>query len=266
LTERRRVAFSNALLTEVAFPALDAASKDAAQISAKLTPEFTQRSSASGAKLGGSLTKVTQKQWRRSNFRLTIDGLDCTRVSRIEPLIVRQPLVDSPVGEARTYGPEPSALDIGDLVVTLAESHAQDWYAWHDNFLLKGNNSPPFEKTGKLQFLASNLKDVLFELAFKGLGIHGLTTEGQQQADGIPRLRASMYCEELAFAIPQMWSGAGAAATTAMSGNGSAPPSSGGESASAPAPSRVEAVAGLARLEPGALLPAREGASRVRPI
>ena len=157
-TARRRLAFSNGLLTEVAFPALDAASKDAARISVKLTPEFTQRSSATGTKLSGSVGKGTQKQWRRSNFRLTIDGLDCTRVSRIESLLVRQPVVQGALGEARIYEAEPSALDIDDLIVTLSESHAQDWYAWHHDFVVQGNNSALSEKTGKLQFLAPNMK------------------------------------------------------------------------------------------------------------
>jgi hypothetical protein len=264
-TARWRLAFSNALLTEVAFPALDGASKDPAHLAVKMTPENTQRSSGSGAKLGGSLTK--DKHWRGSNFQLAIDGLDCKRVSRIESIVVRQPLMESPVGEARAYGAEPSALDIGDLVVTLAESHAQDWFAWHDDFVVKGKNSPPSEKTGKLQFLAPNLKDVIVELDFKRLGIHRLATERQQQqADGVSRVRASMYCEEVTFAVPTGWNSGGTVPATAKGGNGSTPPPSGGAAAAATPPSRVEAIAALERFEPETLLPAREGASRIRPI
>jgi T4-like virus tail tube protein gp19 len=268
-TERRRLAFTHALITEVGFPALDAASKDAAHIAVKITPEQTQRAPGSGARTSVSLAKGTQKQkqWLRSNFRLTIDGLDCTRVNRIESLVVRQGVAEGPVGEQRTYVQEPSAIDIGDLVVTVAESHAQDWYAWHHDFVVQGNQGPPFERNGKLQFLAPNLQDVVFELAFKGLGIHRLAAERQREAAAqeISQVRASMYCEELTFAIPA-GSTSGTATATATSGNGSAPPPSGGESTAPPPPSRVEAVVGLVQLEPERLLPAREGASRIRPI
>jgi hypothetical protein len=264
-TERRRMTFSQALVTEVAFPPLDAASKDSAHLAVKITPEFTQRSSGSGAKQGASVTKGTQKQWRQSNFRLTIDGLDCTRVSRIESLAVRQAVVEDAVGELRDYLKQPYAVDVGDLVVTLPESHAQDWYAWHHDFVVQGNSSPPFEKTGKLQFLAANLKDVLIELTFKGLGIHRLAAERPEgaMATGISRVRASMYCEELTLTVPA-WSTS--ATATAISGNGTAPAPGGGESAAPAPPSRVEAVAALPQLEPEILLPARVGASRIRPI
>ena len=201
---------------------------------------------------------ATQKQWLRSNFRLTIDGLDCTRVNLIESLVVRQAVVESPVGELRDYEKEPSAVDVGDFVLTLAESHSQDWYAWHHDFVVRGYSGAQFEKAGKLQFIAPNLRDVLFELSFKGLGIHRLAAEPHQAAaEGIRRVRASMYCEELTFAIP---AGATSAPATATSPNGSAPSPNGGTPAAAPPPSRVEAVPTIAPLRPESLLPAREGA------
>jgi len=260
--ERRRLAFSNALISEVGFPALDATSKDAAHIAVKITPEFAQPAPGSGADVKGSLGGGKPKQWLRSNFQLTIDGLDCKMVNRIESLVVRQAVVEGAVGEQRDYLKQPYAIDVGDLVLTLAESHAQDWYAWHHDFVVRGNNGAPFEKTGKLQLLAPSTREVLFELTFKGLGIHRLAGERQSEAgaEGISRVRASMYCEEVTFAVPSVM-----ATASATSGNGSAPPPNGGEPAAPPPPSRVEAVAALARLEPERLLPAREGASRIRP-
>ena len=109
---------------------------------------------------------------------------------------------------------------------------------------------------------------MLFELSFKGLGIHTLAPEAAQQqetAHGISRLRASMYCEEITFASPQqVWSET--AAAPAQSANGSAPTPSGGEPATPAPPSRVDAVVPLAQSSPENLLPARVGASRIRPI
>jgi T4-like virus tail tube protein gp19 len=265
-TEERRLAFSGAMITEVGFPALDAAAKDAAHIAVKVTPELTQRQSGSGTKTGVSMAKGDRpKQWLRSNFRLTIDGLDCTRVNRIESLVVRQAVMESAVGELRDYEKQPSAVDVGDLVLTLAESHAQGWYAWHHDFVVRGDSGAQFEKAGKLQFLAPNLQDVLFELSFRGLGIHRLSREPQQEgaAEGIRRAKASMYCEELTLAIP---AGATSATATATGANGSAPSPNGGAPTAGPPPSRAEAIPTLAPSRPESLLPARVGASRIRPV
>jgi hypothetical protein len=268
-TERQRLAFSNGLITEVGFPALDSASKDAAHIKLKITPEETKRAAASGTSTTMPLSKGTQ--WFRSHFRLTIDGLDCSGVSRIEPLVARQALVESPAA-MRDYIQEPSALDVGDLVLTLRESQAKDWYAWQDELLpaqrqlgrvlegdrpflatdvgRRGNLGPAFERTGKLEFLAPNARDAIFELGFKGLGIYRLAAEQEAATQGISLVRASMYCEELTFAVPAPSTSA-TGATVANGGNGAA--------------SRVDTVVGLTRLAPETLLPAREGASRIRP-
>ena len=68
--ERERLGFYHGLLSEIGFPGgLDAASKDAALLTVKISPEYTRR--VAGQK--GRLTPPelnAQKGWLRSNFRL----------------------------------------------------------------------------------------------------------------------------------------------------------------------------------------------------
>jgi len=198
--EVARLSFFNAIVREITFPALDAASKEAAQLTVRVSPEFARRSKGSGAKVTAPSAGKRQKTWLPSNFRLKIDSVDCKNVSKIQAITVEQKAEQSQVGEMRDAEKDPAHAEIGDLVVTVAESHSADFVGWHDDFVIKGNNGAGAEKTGTLEFLAPDLKEVLFTLEFKGLGIFKLEREAPAgTGETIRMLRASIYCEELVF-------------------------------------------------------------------
>jgi len=77
--EVSRLEFVNALITEINFPACDGASKDPASFTVKWRPESTRY--LKGAKAWGGLPALP-KPWSVANFRLLLDGLDCTRVKQ----------------------------------------------------------------------------------------------------------------------------------------------------------------------------------------
>src|SRR5688500_19443400 len=62
------------------------------------------------------------------------------RSNKIEALTVKQTFVDSPAGDTRDVTKEPAKLEIPNLVITLAESHAKALYEWHDDFVIKGKD------------------------------------------------------------------------------------------------------------------------------
>src|SRR5262249_14849856 len=140
--EVARLNFFQALITEVGFPACDAASKDAAKMTVKFAPEYTRMIAKTGGDVQAPVGKGEQKKWNPSNFRLKIDGLDtpCTRVNKIEALTIKQKVVEDPVGELRDYSKIPASIEYPNLVVTFAESHADDVYKWHEDFVINGNN------------------------------------------------------------------------------------------------------------------------------
>jgi hypothetical protein len=194
--ERSRLAFTQALVTSIGFPALDAGSKDAAKLTVSLAPEQTHRTAGSGAPIEPE-TVAVQKTWLSANFRLAIDGLECKQVASVAPITITTALAEQAVGELRDYRREPAHLDVSDLVVTLAEPAAETWNAWFESFVIKGGDH---EKTGTLECLAPDLKTVLFTLGFAGLGIYRLHRPGQQRgADSVARVTAFLYCEQVRF-------------------------------------------------------------------
>jgi hypothetical protein len=89
------------------------------------------------------------------------------------------------------------AGDFPDLRISLAEGSAQTWIAWHDSFVVGGENADGAEKTGRIVLLAPNLKDALGEVRLFGLGIHRLAAPKREGGEAIPRLVAELYCERM---------------------------------------------------------------------
>jgi hypothetical protein len=195
--------FFNALITETTIPACDAASKDPAFLSIRFSPEFTRFSKASG-KISTEAGKSTQKTWLPANFRLEIDGIDCSKVSKIESFTVKQTVVDSPTGNSRDYQKEPATLEFPNLTITFSEGSAQTWRDWHDDFVIKGNNGSDREKKGRLILLSPNRQEELVVITFHNLGIFRLTNDKQQaNGDAAAKVTAELYCEKMDFAAGQ---------------------------------------------------------------
>ncbi len=195
--------FFNALITEVTIPALDAASKDAAYLTLKLTPESTQPTKPSGtlSSIGGT----KQKQWVASNFKLELGKLDTRKVSKIESFTIKQTMVQpsTDLGDVTfpdqalvvsvpPYTLQPGQIDFPNLRVTLQESSAQSWIDWIES------------KTGKLTFFASDMTE-LAHIDLFGVGIFDLTDErplDASAANTISKLVAELYVERMAFVFP----------------------------------------------------------------
>ena len=151
-------AFYNSLISEITFPACDGSSKDQCWLTVRCAPEYTRRhKSAKGEST--KFSKGVQKKWLASNFRFEMGSLPCDYVSRIEPFTVKQNVQSDPIGERRDYLKEPTNVDFPNLMVTLPESHAKEWIDWHEDFVIKGNNSQDKELSGALVFLSADRQD-----------------------------------------------------------------------------------------------------------
>jgi hypothetical protein len=188
--------FFNALITETAIPACDAASKEPAYLSMTLAPELIRNRTASG-KVGGPV-KAQQKAWLSSNFRLKIDGLDCTRVKKVDSFKVTQRTVGHEAREMRDYAREPGKLEFPNLRITISEAGAQSWIDWHENFVIEGKCSDADEKHGSLELLAPNRQDLLLAIQFFNLGIFRLTPgRAQSGKNAQAEVVAELYCERM---------------------------------------------------------------------
>jgi len=201
--EQSRLTWHNGLITELGMPPLDASSKDACNMTIKFKPEITRKTWAAAGKFTVPQDAAKQKKWLPANFRLRIDGCEngCRKVNKIDGLTVKQVTAENSVGEQRDYQQEPVRVEIPNLVITLPESHADEFYAWHENFVIKGNNGEDQEKGGTLEYLTPNLTDApLFTLHFFHLGVFKVTADkNEASGDPIRRLKVEMYCEDIRF-------------------------------------------------------------------
>ena len=187
--------FSGALVVETGIPALDAASKQAGSLTVRFQPESINIDlKPSAGKLLLMLAK--QKLWRTANFRLQIDGLNCTKVSKIDAFTVtRSVTLASPSsGGGKLVSDK---VDFPNLKITLSQISAQSWFDWHKSFVVDGNNGDDFERNGTITFLSTNLQTELSRIELHHLGIIRLTLEPSDSASPIARVRAELYCEEM---------------------------------------------------------------------
>jgi hypothetical protein len=199
-TEIWRLEFSHALISRLSLPTLDGSSKEAMALRLTMTPELTRRLGGSGSKLKTPASKA-QKGWLASNFRLAIGNLDASRVVRIDPIDVRISRPELAVGERRMRHGASARVDVSNLVVILAEASADTWWAWHEDFLINGNNGADRELDGTLELLGPD-RSVLLGLTLRGLGLISLSRPAPASTSGFAALRAEMYCEEVALTTP----------------------------------------------------------------
>jgi hypothetical protein len=207
----RELQWTNGLISSVTFPRLDAATKDAAFLTVTITPEYTRMLASTQTKVTATSTQA--RKLRASNFRVSIPGINATKVSAVEALTVSRPLVADDVGTSRMTLTEQGALDVGDLVLTLSESGASDFATWTDDFVVKGNNDKSYEKQATVTFLEPAQTAALMTVELSGVGIYKFgPMKAVSGSETIARVTASMYCEEIS--IPPLPAPASGSAST----------------------------------------------------
>jgi hypothetical protein len=198
---RSETEFTNAFLTETTFPAFSGDSKDAGFLTVKLAPEVIRVVPGSGvAAANPGLTPT--KAWLMSNFRFEMDGLDATRVNKVESFTVRQPVVEQLAGKEGNYAKTVGVLDFPVLKISISESTAKTWVAWHQEFVIKGNNADEKEKNGALVILNPSLKNELARVNLFSCGISRLAPEHQvANSQAQRRLTAELYCERMELVV-----------------------------------------------------------------
>jgi hypothetical protein len=180
--ERGRLAFTDALITEIVIPSCDGASKDPAYMKLTITPETTEWTAGTGASLEAA-KNTKQKAWLPSNFRLKVGDLPCSRVSKIDSFTIKMGVKEGDVGSTREPQKEPTKIEIPNLKITLDAVDAPAWEEWFDDFCIKGNNGEGAELGGSLTFLAPDLKTELMTLELSHVGIAGLSHLPEPGAD-----------------------------------------------------------------------------------
>jgi hypothetical protein len=197
LNSRLEQWFTNALIAETKFPTLDGAAREPAYLGVTIHPEEVQVKKGDGHKVMG-VTGLNQKRWLPSNFALHIEGIDCRYVNRIDSFSVTQKIRPLYTGVQRTPELEPTGIDFSNLVVYLAVEHAQDFFDWHEQFVVRGSKSTTSERPGFIEFLGPDNSTVIFTINLNQVGIHRLTIEkSEAQAEQIKRAKVELYLESM---------------------------------------------------------------------
>jgi len=189
--------FTNGLISEVTIPALDGGSKEPAYVRMKVEQEATSFFARSGRLPSGrGSTSPPAVTWK-----FEADGLETSRVNKIEAITIKQKIVEFSDGTSRDYQKEPTSVEIPNLAVWLpADESSKSWLEYFDSFVIKGNNTEDQEKTGSLAFFDAGKGGELARLTFSHLGIFKLTPEKVESGgENIRRIKAEMYCEDITF-------------------------------------------------------------------
>ncbi len=165
---RRRVDFIEALITEIKFPALDAANgKEIGYFDVTLSPGSVNLSPGSGSTVS---TPRKAKNWLTSNFKVTLGKLPCNRILRVDPIVVTQKLVEEEHGHGH-YDVAPQRIEYSNIVLTISEADKNQWEEWYEKFLIDGKNSDGDELQGTIEGFDANLKTVLLTIDLEHVGL-----------------------------------------------------------------------------------------------
>jgi hypothetical protein len=186
--------FFNATATKVAITDLDAGNRDPCYIEITLAPERTQRVEG-----GSTDSRMAAKQERclRSNFAVKIPGVVTNGVSKVENIAMIRELAPDNAGQMREATKNPGKVNIPNVVLTVTEASAKDFWSWYDSFLIKGDNGQDKEKTIDIQLMGPDMKTSVLTLQGTGVGIVAMRPLAGN--DNVPKVEVELYVEKWAI-------------------------------------------------------------------
>jgi len=210
--ERWRRNFSNALVKEVTFPALDGAAKEPAYLTVKFAVEdMTEDTSRIGQSYPPEQETTgewpSQVLWLPSMFTFRVDGLtkDQAETCKIDSFSIKQEVIDVAVGGQLLPTKEPGRVDFPALAVTILQRDADPWMQWWNNFVRQGSHQQSNQKTGHISFLPRTAKGPgilsgtpLMTLNLYGIGILGVSpVKHDSKQPGLQKVKLDLYIERM---------------------------------------------------------------------
>lgn len=197
---------SNAMLSEVTFPAFDATTSVIEPMKLVFAAEQSRPVGAPGT------TSVSLATRSVSTFQLSVDGVDASRTMRIEPITVTLHTSTESPGDARAYTTTPSSVEFSTLRITFSATSATSWNAWWTDFVLNGHAMDENEKNAAVKLIDSSGAPMNIALNFTHVGI--LRVSRPPATSGVAtKLDAEMYFEGLSLGSPTATSSASSAST-----------------------------------------------------
>ena len=195
LSERE---FQDALISEVTFPKLDAASKDPVFLTVKLEPaRIRYQSSASDLPFPNT---SSPRKWLASNFRVEIGSLPTGRVSKIDSLTWKQAMTKDQVGSFRYTTLQSTKIEVPNVKLTISTADMKPWLDWHKDFVIDGQSSEADELTGSITLLGPDLEEELATIHLSNIGIIRLSLDQTEaNKESMARFTVELYVEDMSF-------------------------------------------------------------------
>lgn len=146
--------FFHALITEVTFPSLDGASKEAGYLKIKIHPETVNTKFESGQHVSGNMSPM-QKAWIPSGFAFSIDGIGGMEyTNKIESFTIKQGVKTHYVGDDRYPQIEPTKIEYPNIVGTMAMEYSGALHKWWtDHTKRVSADDKSLQKHAEIRFL-----------------------------------------------------------------------------------------------------------------
>jgi len=194
--------YTDALLEEATIPAVDASSNDAAFLKFKFRPHKVDSKKGDNRPLQGN-EESKQKLWLKSNFTLEVDGFDCSHVTKVDALTVKQKLKALHTGRDRFPVWEAVGVELPKLTFHLPLSHAADFLNWHKDYVIDGKvDKDQSKRNGALTFMDHALTSELLTVNFQQLGLYNLTIDkSEANEEAIKNCKIELFFEEISLSL-----------------------------------------------------------------
>jgi phage tail-like protein len=198
--ERARREFTDALITELVFPKMDAADKNTVYMNVTLGVEdIVYKKGDEGKTLDHISNTESQKAWKACNFNFKLDGFEipCARVTKIDSFTIKQTLLEYHGGGRRTAAKTPSQIDYPQISFYLPEADSQPFA---DHFRKRGvNGEVPGRLHGQLSTFDNN-KSTKFTLEFFNADVVNIAPDkSDASTEEIKMVKIDLYIERMSF-------------------------------------------------------------------
>ena len=199
--ERARREFSNAMISELTFPKLDGADKNACFMQIGLAVEGILFKPGDGNVIAMNKGWQSQKLWTACNFSFKIDGFEdsCRRVTKVDSFTVKMNVLEYHGGGHRAPIKTPSPIDFPNLTFYVPEADAQKFYNHVHKRIIADKAEQPGRLTGQIETY-DNEGGALFTLQFTGAEIFAVTPDkSDSSSEEIKLVKIELFTESMSF-------------------------------------------------------------------
>ena len=184
--------FTDALIQETTFSALDGRTKETGYLKVKFLPEAVKSKASNTPRIVTGATG-DQKMWHDSKFRLRLDGVDTSKAAKLDPFTIKQGVKAMHTGRELFPQIEPTKIEFPDISVYMALEYSNSIMAWYDQMVRAGGRDPSLEKTGAIEYLDPKLSTI-FTIKLSNVGVKNFTIpRARGKEEEIKRAKIDLY-------------------------------------------------------------------------